>query len=160
MMPPGIQRSLWIILLFLPVISCSPPRSRRDISEVERLAVLGQLAALKASAVDAEALYQMCANLSDDQLKALKGKTLSVRGYIRNIDWEGGTPTVKLVSGPRGAGGVACAIRPRSPSVQMVKDHDYTSPIYLVGQVVAPFKVSLPWTQMVIVHLAECQVLF
>jgi hypothetical protein len=86
----------------------------------------------------------------------LAGRTLSITGRVRNVEWEEDGVAVIALSGA-----VTCVV-PRSAraSIQRAKDMDYTKDVFLVGNLVPV--IALPSDlkpTMVFVMLSGCVVL-
>lgn len=160
-----LQRLVFIVLL--TSVSCVAPERPREAIEAERKEFRRRVEEWKANALTATELCQYYASRDKDTKNSdpLQSKVISVKGQIKNIKWENGTAEVALAPGPGFTGGVTCVIQKRTPSVQIIKDFDYTKEICLLGKLETGLRMPVqlpgkdPESKWVIVLLTDCEVL-
>ena len=152
----------------LATTSCVQPKSveqlaaEREKERAESQQRLKWLAAWKESAISPAELY---AAYEQDEAKAsrlLANRKIALRGRVKNIEWEKGVPKVTFFVREGAKGSVTCVAKSGGPSIQFLRDLDYTRDLYMLGKVGAG--VVVPWIEkdqkMVIVILQDCVVLW
>lgn len=151
----------------LVLTSCVQPKSaeelaaEREKAKAEGQEVLKWLAAWKESAISPAELY---AAYEQDEAKAsrlLANREIALKGRVKNISWEKGVPKVSFFVREGAKGGVTCVTKRGGPSIQFIRDLDYTKDLYMLGKVGGGL--VMPWIEkdqkMVIIILEDCVVL-
>jgi hypothetical protein len=124
----------------LPLISCVQPKSAEQLAaerEKEKAAsqeALKWLAAWKESAISPADLYAAYEADEAGASRLLAGREIALKGRVKNIAWEG-VPEVSFFVREGAKGSVTCVTKRGGPSIQLIRDLDYTTDLYMLGKV-------------------------